>query len=328
MHIVMMDEPTKSTPDRLPRHALDEAAGWIARLGAGALTAEERAAFEAWQAADPANAEAYRKVAALWDSGELVAAARGSAAPAPAMPRRHRSRVLGLVAALVLLVVAIGLWQIEEVAVTLAADHRTATGEQVSLDLSDGSRMVLNSGSAVDVAYEDGRRQVHLLAGEAYFEVLRDPHRPFEVTSGEASVEVLGTAFAVSKGDGSETITVRHGEVAVTGSGAPEQPAALTAGEQVRVFDGMTGATMTVDPDMALAWLDGRLVFRDRPLGEVVSDLNRYHSGWIVILDESLRRHAVSGNYRLDDPLAAAEALAAATSADLTRVTAFLTVLH
>ena len=326
----MTDEPTQSKPDRLPRHALDEAAGWIARLGAGALTAEERAAFEAWQAADPANADAYRKVAALWDSGELAAAARGGAepAPAPAIPRRHRSRVLGLVAASVLLVVVVGLWQIDEVAVTLAADHRTATGEQAFLDLSDGSRMVLNSGSAVDVAYEDGRRQVHLLAGEAYFEVLRDPDRPFQVTSGEASVQVLGTAFAVSKGDGSETVTVRHGEVAVTGSGAPEQPAVITAGEQVRVSDGMTGARTTVDPDMALAWLDGRLVFRDRPLGEVVAELNRYHSGWIVILDERLRRHAVSGNYRLDDPLAAAEALAAATSADLTRVTAFLTLLH
>lgn len=313
---------------RLPRRPLDEAAGWIARLEAGGLTDEERADFEAWQGADRANADAYRKVAALWDSGELAAAARRRTDPIPAIRRRRRFGRMARVAAAALVVVAVGLSQIDEIVLALEADYRTATGERKRVDLADGSGMVLNSGAAVDVAYEDGRRHIRLLAGEAYFEVARDPDRPFEVQGGAASARALGTAFAVRAGENETTVTVRHGRVAVAGAARPGEPSMLAAAERVRVTNGVAGATTRVDPNMALAWLEGRLIFRDRPLGEVVAELGRYHSGWIVIADDRLRAHAVSGNYRLDDPAAVAAALAATASADLIRATDFLMILR
>ena len=322
---------------RLPRRALDEAAGWIARRGAGALTAEERAEFEAWRAADPVNAEAYRRVAALWDSGELATAAQQHADPIATIAHRRRPgarakrRGFGAmagIAAVALVVLAIGLSQVQDIALALQADHRTAAGEQARVDLPDGSRMVLNSGAAVAVDYEEERRHIRLLDGEAYFEVARDPDRPFEVTGRDASAKALGTAFAVRAGERAVTVSVRHGEVAVTGGARPDRSAVLAAGERVRVESGLTGATTRFDPETALAWLQGRLIFRDRPLGEVVAELNRHHAGWIVIADETLRSHAVSGNYRLDDPAAAAAALAAAVSADIAQVTDVLMILY
>ena len=342
----MTDDRTSPATDRQARRPLDEAADWFARLGAGDLSAAEQADFEAWQAADPANAQAYRKVAALWNSSEFAAATRRDPQPVRPVsdspgpdPTRQRSRVdtsprrrrfggMARIAAAALVFVAVGLTQIDAVFLALTADHRTGIGAQERLDLPDGSRMVLNSGSAVQVAYDGEHREVRLLAGEAYFEVTPDPARPFEVTSGEASVLVLGTAFAVRAGERSVTVAVRHGQVAVAGEDGPDRPSVLAAGEALRVTEGLPGETEAIDPEMTLAWLQGRLVFRDRPLGEIVAELNRYHSGWIIIADDRLRSHAVSGNYRLDDPTAAAAALAATASADVVQVTDFLTILH
>ncbi|MEM9683101.1 MAG: FecR domain-containing protein, partial [Pseudomonadota bacterium] len=165
-------------------------------------------------------------------------------------------------------------------------------------------------------------------AGEAFFEVAHDPDRPFDVTGGDASVRVLGTTFTVRAEKDAATVTVLEGRVAVSGTAEPDQPSQLTAGERIRISDGSPGVTTRIDPAMAFAWIEGRLIFRDRPLGEVVEELGRYHSGWIVIANNQLRSHAVSGNYRLEDPVTTAAALANAASADVIRVTDYLTILH
>jgi transmembrane sensor len=83
-----------------------------------------------------------------------------------------------------------------------------------------------------------------------------------------------------------------------------------------------------VDTDMALAWHDGRLIFRDQPLGHVLHDLARYHRGWIIVANDRLKDLNVSGNYRLDDPVRIVESLAAATGAEMIRLTDDFIVLR
>ena len=66
-----------------------------------------------------------------------------------------------------------------------------------------------------------------------------------------------------------------------------------------------------------LAWVDGRLVFENCPLSQVLAELRRYYPGWIINRNERLETIAVTGNYRLDQPLEALRALAHITSAQL-----------
>lgn len=310
----------------------DKALAWFARLRGEDVSAAERAAFDAWLSADPAHREAYRRVTALWDSAAFGAALRRQAAspprPAPPPERRRPRWRAAVAAAAALALLAVGIDQAGDLAIALRADHRTATGERERVVLADGSVMVLNTGSAVALDFAPDRRRIRLLAGEAYFEVVTDPARPFEVASDGATVRVVGTAFAVRTAGPEVRVTVRRGQVAVTGTAEPARAVRLGRGEQVAVSEGRPGPKTRVDSEAVLAWLEGRLVIHRRPLGAVVDELRRHHPGWIVVADGRLGGVEVSGNYRLDDPAAVAAALAAATSAELVRVSDYLLILR
>jgi transmembrane sensor len=312
--------------------AMEAAVDWFARLQADDVTTAERADFEAWKAADPAHRAAYRKLEALWGRPEFASAAE-RARPNPPASRltpgsataRPRARLrAAALAAVLLLALGLGLWS--EPRLALQADHRTGTGERRQIELADGSSLTLNSESAVSLDMSADRRRVRLLAGEVYFEVATDRARPFEVVGAEASARVLGTAFAVKDADGRTVVTVRHGRVRVDAGNSRGAP--LTAGQQIGVANGQVSARTQVDPSKALAWLDGRLVFRRQPLGAVVDEIARHHSGWIVVANDRLRGIEVSGNYSLSDPVAIVESLAAATSAELIRVSDALLILR
>lgn len=324
--------PDDADRPRALNREMEAAVDWFARLQAEDVTDAERAAFEAWKAADPAHTEAYQKLEALWGRPEFATAASRAGSEQPVAPvtrlspksRRKARPLAAAVAAVLLCAAALGF--LNDIRLSLQADHRTGTGERERIELADGSSLTLNSRSAVRLDMAADHRRVHLLAGEVYFDVATDPNRPFEVVGAEASVHVLGTAFAVQEADGRTVVTVRHGAVRVAAGGTGSTP--MVTGQRISAAGGQLGARTQVEPARALAWLEGRLVFRQRPLGEVLNQLARYHSGWIVVANDRLRGIEVSGNYRLTDPVAIVESLAAATSAQLIRVSDALLILR
>ncbi|MBY3757257.1 FecR family protein [Azospirillum formosense] len=322
--------------DTDPSLPLEQALDWFIRLQADDVNEERRQACAAWCAADPRNARAWDLAQAMWVSPLLTDALAATATPeeaprdvAPVVPLQpsHRFRPLGrrAMAWAAGIMVAIGLGLAADLPLRLQADHRTATGVQERLQLADGSLVLMDTGTALATDVEGEERRTRLLRGAAFFEVTPDPARPFRVAAGPAVVTVVGTAFAVRYLDDRATVTVRHGTVDVAHPGGPA--VRLSAGEEVVVTASGIGAEHSADLSAALGWVDGRLVFEDRPLREVLDELDRYYPGLIMVPD-SLADRRITGNYRLDDPARTATALAGLVRAETLRVSDALLILR
>lgn len=308
-----MNSPGTSEP-------LAEALAWFTRLQNHPTDAATRAEFARWLKAKPEHAAAYARVEQLWQSPTLAAALQRFPSPA-SRPVRRPFRRWALAASLVL-----GLWGgwasgwVE----LWRADYRTLAGEQRRLVLADGSTVTLNTDSALSLEFAANRRGVRLLAGEAFFEVRPDPARPFVIEAGPARVTVVGTRFAVRAGTRT-LVTVTQGVVNCANS----QNAAvrLVAGQQLAIAADHIAAPEAIDAERATAWLKGRLIFQDRPLREVVDELDRYHPGLIALTDDRLGAVHVTGNYKLDDTAAVLRALADIAGARVTSLP-YLTLLR
>ena len=317
---------TMTHDDENPDHdaAMAEALDWFTRRQSGTMTSDEAGTFDAWRAAHADNARAYDRVAGLWASPDFIRALEAQAVP-PSRPRISLRPILALAAALVL---AVGLGHLSGGnPFQPSADHGTETGQRAEVPLPDGSVVVLNAESAVNVFFDAGKRRVDLSRGEAFFDVRPDTARPFEVAAGRSLTRVVGTAFSVTLQGDDTKVRVQRGHVRVTGDdgGAPLD---LTPGEGGTVTRGHARDTAPLEPQVAFAWLDGRLVFHDRPLAEVMARLARHHKDRVVLATARLRTLRVSGNYRLDDPAAVITALADVAGADVIRLPGLLTVLH
>ncbi len=250
-----------------------EAADWFARLQSVDAPEADWLAFRDWLERDPAHAEAYADVEAMWVSLDGLDV-REETTVIPLRPRRAATRpwaifgagaVAAAAAVVAVMIVPHG-----------AVDYAAPAAQPRDVELADGSHLHLNRATQVRVALKSSRRAVEFVDGEADFDVAHDPSRPFVIAAGDRQIRVVGTEFNVLRHDGRLTVTVKRGVVAVTGA-APADAVTLTAGQQL---DHMEGSTLTkvslVDPQDALGWRRGVLVYRDRPLAEVSADLGRY----------------------------------------------------
>ncbi len=296
-------------PDSNDLHAT--AQHWVVLLTSGDVDPADIAAARAWCAESPAHQQAFVEARRLWQlSGHLQA------------PVVRPSKAWPWATAAVLLI-ALGLGLIRQQA--WDADYRTAHGEQQRIELADGSHILLDSDSALDVSLHDNRREITLRKGEALFEVAHDPQRPFQVQAGDLSATALGTVYAVRKqGDGVQ-VTVAQGRVAVN---AARDTLTLGAGEQVNWQAGILQEKHNIDTGKALAWQHGRLVFEMTPLGDVLTELQRYRPGYLLIGDDSLRTLKVSGTFRLDRLDDALGTLEQAFPLRIQRYTDYLLVLR
>lgn len=146
----------------------------------------------------------------------------------------------------------------------------TNTGrDALRVDLPDGSLAMLNAGSSVTYAEQDGKRLV-TLEGEAYFEVQKG--RSFEVTGRQISVKVLGTTFNVHDRAGVGAVTCFEGKVSVTTPSGQE--VVLPGGEGVLLAQDGTWKKTYVDPAQK-TWVDGEYYFENAPLEQVLEEIER-----------------------------------------------------
>lgn len=316
--------PLHAVPDPNPASAaaLDEALTWFARLQDSKAGPEVRRAFAAWHDASPEHAEAYARVADLWQSPVLNdALAHYAAIPLPVA----RPRPLRPWAAAACLLLAMG-WGLHAGGLIdrWRADYATVTGEQRRIVLADGSQVTLNTDTALVSHFDGERRGIRILRGEAYFEVKPDSARPFIVAAADATVQVVGTRFTVRAGSATQ-VAVESGIVAcAAGTGATLR---LTAGQQAAISAHGVEKRSAADSLPAFAWLQGRLIFQDRPLAEVVAELDRYHPGVIYLAGGKLAATRITGNYKLGDTDAVIRNLADIAGAHVVHLSPYLTVL-
>ncbi len=299
--------------------AMIDAAAWVARLESADVSEDDALAFDAWLAAAPRNAAAYRRTLGLWrefDAAagqvreELAARSNQSIRTAFGQPRRRFlfAGAAAAVAAGLLVVVALPPAPPEVTHQTFA----TAKGQHQRVTLADGSVIDLNAETKLTAKLSGAERRITLAEGEAIFDVTSDKTRPFTVETAQGAVRVVGTQFDVKSRDGELTVTVARGKVAVRSAtaGAADEPVFLTPGMQLSLGGGKVEPVAHVEPQAALAWREGRMVYRDRPLGEVVADLNRQFPEQIAIGDPSLETIRITGVIVLDSPQAVTSRLA------------------
>lgn len=311
------------------RSASEEALHWFVRLRAGEITDGDRSRFQVWRDGHVYRREEFDKLTEIWDDLDDIAPLlerevdRAEAESQPtgrrfSTPRQERRSGYGRSAALVasfLAVMAGGWWFAGR---TDIAEYRTARGEQRTVMLPDGSRLILNTETSVTTELSMRARTAVLHRGEAYFVVAHDDRKPFRVEAGNGTVRDIGTQFTVRRDPAQVTVSVVEGAVEVESASEPasKQATVLTAGEQASYGEaGGLSATTTVDVATVTAWTTGELVFEQRPLAEVVREIGRYHQGEIRVLGPRLSDRKISGRFNLRDREAFLRAVTAATQA-------------
>jgi transmembrane sensor len=195
--------------------------------------------------------------------------------------------------------------------------YSTPVGGLASVPMRDGSKVTLNTNSRIRVALSEGERRVHLTQGEAFFEVAKDPRRPFVVEAGRKRVVAVGTKFSVRREEESIEVVVTEGKVRVedaagplrdiaagaSGSATPEGsdgPVFLTRGAIARA-DGpsvLVQRKSLPEAETRLSWRSGVLMFREQSLAGAVAEFNRYNVRQIVIADPAVAALRVEGNFR------------------------------
>lgn len=289
-----------------------QAERWLARLRANDCSVAERRDFDAWLAAHITHAEAYAQAEQLWsgldelaEDPEILQWRRQARQSAPAAPKRSRRLRWLAVASFAAVVLCAGFATWWFVGGSSVSRYATAHGEQRSVVLADGSRLVLNTDTVLDVDLGRRIRRVRLRQGEAMFEVAHDANRPFVVQAGGNTISDIGTRFDVRDSGTQTVVAVLEGAVAVARGG---NTAELTAGEQIVAGDG-AWIRGRADPTMTAGWTQGRLVFRFTPLGDAVAEANRYGPDRLVIADPSLAQLKISGEFRIGNTSALMRAL-------------------
>jgi transmembrane sensor len=286
-----------------------EAAEWLSRLNSRSVSTEELNAFYEWRR-DPRNADAYTRGERLWHDARSLGDDRQIAtAVREALERPRLAGAEGggrLVARRTLLigggaiVAAAGAgWLL----LGRADGYRTRVGEQLAVRLDDGSLMRLNTDSAAEVSFSAERRYIDLTRGQAFFEVARDPGRPFQVRAHDLDVVALGTRFDVYRPERQPPrVILVEGRVEVASEDGSWRRTLDQPGDAV-IATGSQGPDITrLDAEAATSWTGGRLTFRGTPLAEAVAEVNRYSRRQIVLEAPDLRGLEVDGVFETGDP--------------------------
>jgi transmembrane sensor len=290
----------------------------------------EREQHQQWLAASPANQAAWDAVQEMWgvfddaEDNDLIAAmgrAARQARPEPVRafwPQAIAASIAVVAVSAALLVGVRGGWfdpaaksvtvasnnvSMDPLRVVGAADYVTGRGQKSIVDLTDGTRVTLDADSAVDVAFANGRRDVRLLRGRAFFDVAHDPAHPFAVQADNRVVTALGTQFDVRLTADAVRVVLVQGSVSVAGvaSRASMPLVKLRPGEAFAARGVEAGKVMLIDLDDALAWKQDVVEFDNEPLAAAVAKLNRYTRAQIVIKDPKVAAMRVTGLFRMGD---------------------------
>jgi len=289
----------------------EQAACWFARAQDAPHDKAVHAALQAWLAQHPSNRQEYERLAQLWRAADFIPRQRLEALCQPEPVRQlPRRRLLRQALAAGVAVVALGLgwtgWQYQQL------NHQdtltTALGERRQVELPDGSRLELNSATQVQVMFSAGQRHVRLGAGEAMFIVAHDSDRPFVVSTAQGDVTVTGTRFDVRQDPNSTRVAVEQGSVKV--QGAAESLALLTAGQGSHIdAQGKVAAPYAIDANAVTAWRQGKLVFDNAPLSDVVAEVSRYRARPLHVAPGKAAALRLSSTFSTDDPDALLRAL-------------------
>ena len=309
----------------------EAASYWLVKRDADSLSPAEQRDFEAWLAADPAHREAYGRTQSMWDNfekdadpAELRALRTAALAVAPA-PKRWPRSAAAVVAAVVIVVCSIAAFAVLTLSSArhshwdapttasippLTERYSTAHNERSTVTLSDGTVVTLNLGTTLDVAFTPAERLVRITQGQAFFEVAKNPHRPFVVAAADRRVTALGTQFDVRLDPDRVEVVLLEGKVSVDHTSPTmlerldirPSHVELKPGEKLVAALGEPVTVTHTNAQRVTSWHQGWVVFDNDTLGNAVAELNRYADHPISVPEESVQNLRLSGVFRVGQP--------------------------
>ncbi len=303
-----------SSAEKRDRAAL----AWVQEVHSDSLTEDRLEVYIAWMVADERNAQAFRAMDAAWiaagDSQDALRAQLGPEAREQTNTSALAVRILGSLrpgltpqfAGVVAAVCLVAVVALQDPQIELQPQqYATVIGERLDVSLDDGTIVTLNTGSKLTVAFEDDKRVVTLDSGGALFDVASDATRPFVVEMEGGAVEVLGTVFDVLRNPDGFSVTVLEGRVSVSADGEdPDLKAVVLSPDQrAEVNTRMASLTsFSIDAEIATAWRQGQLIYRDADVTAVMADLNRYSTISLSVADQGIDGMRFTGVLTIDAP--------------------------
>ncbi len=301
----------------------DEASMWISRLDRG-MSAEEYSQLQQWLSESQENVDIFLKVAEAWDKTEILSKL-ADLFPEPVsngVASRWFNPAMVATMAIFLLT---AIWGLVFFSAPMQSDlvpnvqgiYKTAIGEHSTINLPDGTQLVLNTNSLVRVSYTERQRVLELERGEMHVDVFHDESRPLSVVARDQVFQAVGTAFNIElHSDQRIELVVTEGKVLVgihareTDSEGqlkpivlPTSSVAVSGGQQLMVGAPQEEVEL-IEPDeieIKLSWRQGNLIFRGESLEEAIAEISRYTSVEFVLLDENLKKIRVVGLFKAGD---------------------------
>jgi transmembrane sensor len=316
--------------DRGDARRTQAASNWLITLGESDIPETTVLEWIEWCESDPRNLREFEKMQSLWramaeqppDAQQLAELRRPEVTLSEGQRRpRKPTRFARLAIAASIAMLCVIVWVAGGSAgirlIRNGAEHtaridsvQTPVATNRQAVLPDGSHVDMGARSILDVDFTGTQRRLKLRHGQAFFRVKHDATHPFVVDAGNIRVIAVGTAFDVRRSGAEVSVTVQEGTVEVQKDGSAMAPVRATAGYQL-VFDTATGEMRRsiVDPEMALAWRDGRLEFAGDTLDAVIESVNRYAPRPIVIADPALGKLTFTGTVFVDSIDASLDAM-------------------
>lgn len=337
----------------------DQAAAFLARRDSGNWTQVDQAELDEWLTESTARRVGFLRLETVWDearrlkalsaglpagtvpppggwrhtpffdahsSAPLRAGVPVSSLPAMAVSNqaaRWSRQRMGWVALAATVLCALGVGAYFFAAAPRGDRYSTPIGGIASVSLADGSRLTLNTATRVRVELTPQERHVRLEDGEAFFQVAKDPNRPFVVEVGNKRVIAVGTEFSVRRtgddmrvvvtegkvrvesgsADGAATVRRRPGPAGASpqmAQGRPPSEVLLTPGSVASAADDgvVVEQKALSEAEDDLTWRHGYLTFHDASLADAVAEFNRYNTHKIAIQDPAVAAIRISGSFR------------------------------
>ena len=279
-----------------------QAAHWLRKSELCDWQESDDAALAAWLSQSMNHSVAYWRLKAAWKRAERITAIQRAAEikSTPALHRPYWPFFLGAAASIAAIaVIVIGLPQIlpkQDI-----QSYTTEIGGHETVTFSDGTRVELNTDTAVRARMTTAERTIWLDRGEAYFQVQHDAAHPLNVFVAGHRVTDLGTEFLVRDDANYLEVALLQGRARVENVKAPKSapPVTLVPGDvALATTDAMSVTKMnTQDLQGELGWRRGVLVFYHTTLGDAVAELNRYNRQKITIADPSAMQMRINGTF-------------------------------
>lgn len=278
------------------------ASTWLERVHSGTWSEEDQSSLDRWLTQSSVHRVAYWRLEDAWSQASRLSALRTPNTRNAAQPRRIVP-VFVRTAVVVFVCGAIGVIATNYTAKPKTQAYATGLGGRESLALSDGSRIELNTDTALRIATNGHQRTVWMDKGEAYFQIKHDAAHPFVVFASGHRITDIGTKFLVRQDKGRIEVSLVEGRARVDASSFTNGSSAVLTPGEVAIATATNLSVTRKSPQKLVNQLDWRhdqITFSETTLADAATEFNRYNTAKLIVSDPAIAKIKINGTFPTD----------------------------